>query len=60
MGPAVLVDPDDAHTVKAGGVGGHDVLGGIHGDGVTVSQDNPSSRATAATVARSIISRRRM
>ena len=26
----------------------------------TVSQDNPSSRATAATVARSIISRRRM
>ena len=27
---------------------------------LTVSHDNPNSRATAATVARSIISRRRM
>lgn len=34
MSPAVLVNPDNADPVEAGGVGGHDELGGLHRDRV--------------------------
>src|SRR6478672_4539986 len=32
--PAVLINADDPDSVESGGVGGHDHLGGVHGDGV--------------------------
>jgi hypothetical protein len=58
--PAVLVDADDSHPIQTGRVGGHDLLVASKAMVLTVSQDNPSSLATAATVMRSIMSRRRM
>jgi hypothetical protein len=56
----VFIDAHDPLSIQAGRIGGRDHLGGLQAMVLTVFQDRPSLRATAATVMRSNINRRGM